>query len=585
MRIDRDVEVAMRDGTVLRCDVWRADDGRPRPAVLIRTPYDRAGTNNDFLRPMDCVARDYACVVQDTRGRAGSGGEWTVLMPDQEGRDTHDSVEWIAGQPWCDGNVVMAGASYLGIVQLLGAAERPPHLRAIAPAMTGSAELDREYGGGATRLNEVVTWLAFMALDWLERERAAGRPADPAARHALWRLAADPTAALHATPPGKLPQFDIPGFPVDAGAMLAAGTPGIAESFRYAEIAVPALSVTGWFDNFCGQTIESFRRLRESGGGGAPARSAHRLIVGPWAHDGRLAYCQGEVSFTAEADPSVIGLAAQHIAFFDEHVRGAGTPTPAVRYFLMGADEWRTADAWPPPGTVRRTWYLDSGGHANTADGDGVLTPAPPVPPDDGGPDDHYDYDPADPVPTRGGRVVNLGRLVPGPLDRSHLERRADILCYTSPPLDADLDVVGPVQMWLYAASSATDTDFAARLVDVCPDGRALPVAEGIQRARHRAHPDGGGEGTGLPLVPGETAEFLIRLGHTAWRFPRGHRLRVEVTSSDFPAYDRNMNTGDPVGADGAADARGIVAHQTVRHTAEWPSRLEFGALESGDAS
>ncbi|MFI6907770.1 CocE/NonD family hydrolase [Nonomuraea sp. NPDC050394] len=551
--IVRDAEMPMRDGVVLRGDVWTPDDGRRRPAVLIRTPYGRTGTNNDFLRPLECVQGDYACVVQDTRGRAGSDGEWTIFMAEQEARDTHDSVEWAAAQPWCDGNVVMAGASYLGIVQLLGAAERPPHLRAIAPGMTSSAELDRA-AGGVMRVNEVMAWLAFMAMDWLERERAAGRPADPGAAYELWELATDPAAALRTLPLKDLPQFAaVPGFPLDVGKMLAYGTPGITESFAYEAVEVPALSVTGWFDNHCDSTIESFLRLRAIHG------DRHRLIVGPWSHDGRLGYCQGEVSFSARGDATVLGLSAQHLAFFDEHVRGTPSAAPAVRYFLMGADEWREADRWPPPGELR-TLYLGDDGRLGTR------------PPADEHPD-HYAYDPDDPVPTRGGRVVNLGRLVPGPLDRSRLEERPDVLCYTSPVLDEPLDVVGQVAVRLFAASSARDTDFAAKLVDVFPDGRALAAAGGVQRARHRHGPD-----AEQLLEPGTVEEYTIGLGHTAWRFPAGHRVRLEITSSDFPAYDRNMNTGEPVGT----DAAGVVAHQTVHHSVLYPSRLELPVLSEG---
>jgi putative CocE/NonD family hydrolase len=559
--IRRDVEMAMRDGVMLRGDVWMPDDGRRRPAVLIRTPYGRAGTNNDFLRPLECVQGEYACIVQDTRGRAGSDGEWTIFMAEQEARDTHDTVEWAAAQPWCDGNVVMAGASYLGIVQLLGAAERPPHLRAIAPAMTSSAELDRT-AGGVIRINEVMAWLAFMAMDWLERERAAGRPVDPRTAYDLWELATDPAPALRTLPLKDLPQFAaVTGFPLDVGKMLAEGAPGIAEAFAYDLIEVPSLSVTGWYDNHCDATIESFLRLREVHG------DRHRLIVGPWSHDGRLGYCQGEVSFSARADALVVGLAAQHLAFFDEHVRGAPETTAAVQYFLMGADEWRHTDQWPPRESALQTLYLDSSGRANTGDGDGRLGWRPP----EADHPDRYAYDPDDPVPTRGGRVVNLGRLVPGPLDRSRLEEREDVLCYTTPTLDEALDVVGPVAVRLFAASSACDTDFTAKLVDVFPDGRALAVAGGVQRARHRA-------ATERLLEPGTIEEYTIGLGHTAWRFAPGHRLRLEISSSDFPAYDRNMNTGESVGS----DSGGVIAHQTVHHSVHTPSRLEIPVLSEG---
>lgn len=562
IRIDRSVSMPMRDGTVLRGDVWRPDDDRARPSVLVRTPYDRRATKSELLPPMHCVRSEFAFVIQDTRGRFESGGEWNPADLGTEGQDTHDTVEWIAAQPWCDGTVFMTGASYLGIVQLLGAAERPPHLAAIAPAMTTSAELDQEIHAGALRLNEVLTWLAFQSLDWATRHAAAD---DPTVVRRLWELVLDPEAVLRRNRPYRthaLPAFDVPGLPFGLADVLGDGAPGVAKAFRYEDIAVPSLSITGWYDSNCWSTIESFRRLRSGGGGSNATRSAHRLLVGPWAHSTSLTDHLGEVSFTAQADPSVAGLAAEQVAFFREHAAGSATGSstssamPVVRYFLMGADQWRTADQWPPAESSPRTWYLDSGGHAATEGG--FLRREPPAAER---PADYYAYDPDDPVPSRGGRVVTLGRMVPGPLDRSHLERRTDVACYTSDPLEADLDAVGGVEVTVYAETTALDTDFVARLLDVCPDGRALSVAEGIQRAGSRA--------AGRP-EPHTVVDYSIRLGYTAWRFPRGHRLRLEVSSSDFPAYDPNPNTGEPLGA----ETEGVVAHQTIHHDARRPSRI-----------
>jgi uncharacterized protein len=568
LRIDRDVEMGMRDGVLLRGDVWRPDVDQPVPAIVLRTPYNRAATNSDCLRPFECVSAGYACVVQDTRGRYGSDGDWDIIMWDQEALDTYDTVEWVAAQRWCDGAVGMAGASYLGIVQWVGAAERPPHLRAFAPAMTTSGELDRLDTGGALRLTQVICWLAYMALDWVSRELAAGREIDQAKFAELVALVGNPQTAIEQLPLESIDAFEIPGFPITLRQMLLRGMDAVT-TFRYDRVEAPTLSLVGWFDFLASGTIESFMRIRREGGGGDGVRGAHRLIVGPWVHDGNLPGSQGELNFGV-GDGPFAGVSRKHLAFFDHHLRGAEDALPVVEYFLMGANEWRTAEDWPPPEVRRQDWLLSSGGAANGAAGDGLLARELPA---GAAQADRYSYDPADPVPTHGGRVIPMGELVAGPFDQARIESRQDVLCYTTEPLAEPLaeplDIVGPVTVRLFAATSAADTDWVGRLVDVAPDGRAIAFAEGIQRARFR-------DGPQEQLVePGAIVEYRVLLGHTAWRVKPGHRLRLHLTSSNFPAFDRNMNTGAPVGS----DTTGLVAEQTVFHTLEHPSALELTML------
>ncbi len=562
VRIDRSVPVPMRDGVVLRADVWRPADDERRPAIVIRTPYDRRATNSDFLRPMEAAEAGYVAVVQDTRGRCESEGDWAVQMWSQEGLDTHDTIEWAAQQSWCDGAVAMAGGSYVGILQWLGAQHRPPHLRAIAPAMTTSSELDRLDTGGAIRLTQSVCWLAFMALDWVQREMLAGRAVDPAVMGGLMSCLTHPRAVMEQLPLATMPQFDIPGFPITIEQGLLNGMEAVG-SFEYHAIEVPTLSVVGFYDFLATGAIESFLRVRAGGGGDDGVRAAHRLIVGPWTHDGRLPGWQGEVNFGV-ADASIAQVSAKHLRFFDAHLKGGADQLPAVEYFLMAANEWRTADEWPPAGAGEQTLRLASGGNANSAGGDGELVR------DGGGTaeSDGYRYDPADPVSTHGGRVIPMGDLVPGPLDQRRVEQREDVLCYTSAPAEEPLDIVGPVALVLHAASDARDTDWVARLTDVAPDGRSIPFAEGIVRARYR-------NGAEELLEPGKVETYEIPLGHTAWRVLPGHRLRLQVTSSNFPAFDRNMNTGGPI----ARDADGIVATQTVMHSDAHPSALRLTVL------
>ncbi len=562
--IERDVEMPMRDGVVLRGDVWRPDVEEPVAAILMRTPYDRNGTNSDVLRPFECVGAGFACVVQDTRGRFGSDGDWDIIMWDQEGLDTHDTVEWVAEQPWCDGAVGMSGASYVGIVQWVGAAERPPHLKAFAPAMTTSGELDRLDTGGAVRLTQAVCWLAYMALDWVMREMAAGREVDQAKAAKLLELVGEPRQTLERLPLDSIDDFEFEGFPLTLPEMLDKGMDAVT-SFRYAEIEAPTLTLVGWFDFLASGSIESFMRMRAEGGGGDARRADHRLIVGPWAHAGTLPGSQGEVNFGV-GDGPFAGVSKKHLAFFDRHLRGAEEDMPVVQYFLMGAGEWRSAEDWPPPEAREEVWPLSSGGTANTGGGDGLLARTRP---DSSSPSDRFVYDPVNPVPTHGGRVIPMGELVAGPFDQGRIEKRADVLCYTTETFAEPLDIVGPASIRLFASTSGPDTDWVGRLVDIGPDGRAIAFAEGILRARFR-------NGTERELVePGEVVEYRVPLGHTAWRVQPGHNLRLQVTSSNFPAFDRNMNTGAPIGS----DAEGVPAEQTVFHTPEHRSALELTTL------
>lgn len=557
--IDFGVTMPMRDGAPLRADLWRPAGPGPHPAVLIRTPYGRSPFDADALRPEHCVRGGYACIIQDTRGTGDSGGDWAPFQWEREALDTFDSVEWVAAQPWCDGNVAMAGASYLGIVQWLGAAARPPHLRAIAPGMHSSGELERLASGGAVRLNQLVYWLALTTLEWARFRRQAGHPVDPGVDAAMFELLKDPTPAMLHLPLEAMPQFDIPGLPVDLRAVLA-GAAGLPSRYEYDRIGVPTLSLGGWYDIYCSATIAAFQRMahtRPEGG--------HRLVIGPWSHDGHLPGVQGQRNFGPSGYAGFADIPGQHLAFFDEHLKGRRSePAPAVQFFLMGADAWRTADTWPPRTSRSETWYLASRGDARTASGNGRLVREPG---DSEAAQDLLRHDPDDPVPTHGGRVASMGRIVGGPLDRRGVEARSDVLCYTGERLDRAVDVVGPVSVRLFAAASARDADFAVKLVDVAPDGTALPVAEGCLRARFRD-----GINAAEPVEPDVTYECRVDLGSTAWRFPAGHRIRLEIAGSDFPQFDRNAGTGAPIGT----DAETVPVRQLIFHDGIRPSSVTY---------
>ncbi|MFH9397970.1 CocE/NonD family hydrolase [Streptomyces sp. NPDC017556] len=527
--IEHDVPVEMRDGTVLRADVWRAADGPASPAVLFRTPYGKSPLGLATLTPAQCVDRGYAAVVQDTRGRFGSEGEWAPLDWSQEGPDGYDTVEWTAGQPWCDGNVAMAGTSYQAIVQWLAAMEKPPHLRAIAPTMSTSAPFDAEQLGGFLRLDHLTSWLGLTALEWVQRRAAAGDPVDGAVVAEVVQLLTSPEVPLRRWPLSTI--LDFEGFPGRLRDIFAGRVATVAD-YHLGEVGVPTFSVGGWYDVFSHGTIELHRAMRAQD----PVAGRHELVVGPWVHSGQLPQVQGEVNTGPYGSAQGARLADLHLDFFDRHLRPAGGTTGRdsggdVRYFLFGDDAWHRAASWPPPEAVDAPWYL-----AGPVDGDGGgrLLPAPPQ---EAPGHDAFTYDPEDPVPSHGGRVLQLGRLAAGPLNQAHLEGRPDVLCYTSEPLTESLDVVGRQRLRLRFGSDASATAVVAKLTDVHPDGRSLLVAEASLRL------EAGGDGP-----RDEPYEADLLLGDTAWRFAPGHRLRVHVTSSNFPHLDRHPNIPGPVG-------------------------------------
>ncbi|MEU0485865.1 CocE/NonD family hydrolase [Streptosporangium sp. NPDC006013] len=522
-RIEGGVEAPMRDGVLLRGDLWRPPS--PAPAVVFRTPYGRRQISSDTLQPQHCLAGGFAALVQDTRGRFDSDGEWRAVMWEQEARDTYDTVEWAAAQPWCDGNVFLAGTSYLGIIAWLGAAERPPHLRGIAPAMTTGAAADARDTGGALRLDHLVGWLAYMAADWLGRQ---GPDADPSLVAKVASLIHDPARAMRRLPLVGMPELDLPGFPIRIGDLLDGRIQALPD-WDHAAVEVPTLSVTGWYDVYATATIRGhleMRRLRPD--------LRHELIVGPWAHTGALSHLQGEVNFGVAASAAAARLPTRHLEFFRRCLDGADGPAP-VRYFQMGTDEWRTAERWPPAEAAGHALYPT--GPAAPGGTPGRLTAVPdtanPATPDG------YLHDPDDPVPSHGGRVLHLGRLVPGPLDLSRTAKRPDVLVYLGDVLTEDTDVIGPVRLKLTFATDAADADVMARLVDQLPDGRMLPVCEGVIRLSHR-------DGLDTPVPRGEPVRLDIDLGHTAQRFPAGHRIGLLLSSSNFPHYDRNQGDGGP---------------------------------------
>jgi putative CocE/NonD family hydrolase len=526
------VAVRMRDGVRLSANVFRPDEKGRRPAILLRTPYNKGDAITASYQSF--VNHGYAVVVQDVRGRYKSGGAFEPI--DQEIDDGDDTLNWIASQPWSDGAVGMYGGSYLGIAQWKAAMTHNPHLKAIFPYVSGDDDYrDRFYSpGGAMKLGHRLLWLAdnmrapgFAPPDFQKYVAALPlRKDDMAATGqtlALWKTAAD-----H-------PTYDR---------FWKVGS--VREHLR--EIAIPVYSVGGWYDNYVESDLDAFAFLSKR-------NPDDRIMIGPWPHVFSAAF-EG-VSFGKD---SQVSLRPEQIKWFGRWLKGEGdasAPRHPVRLFVMGIDQWRDEDEWPLARARNVKFYLDSGGHANTLYGDGQLGAKPGV----SSAPDSFIYDPRHPVPTSGGAVCCDPRVFPwGPMDQRPAENRRDVLVYSTAPLPSDTEVTGKVQVVLYASSSAPDTDFTVKLVDVFPDGEARNLTDGILRARYRdslEKPE--------PITPGEVYRMTIDGGVTSNVFRAGDRIRIEISSSNFPRFDRNPNTGAAV----ADEKQPRVALQIVYHDRE----------------
>ncbi len=557
--VDKNVAASMRDGVVLRADVYRPDAPGRYPALLRRTPYSKS-SGNSAERFRRLSSHGYVVVVQDTRGRYTSDG---MAVPHDEASDGFDTVEWVASLPYVDGKVGMYGGSYLATTQLMAASLAPPHLVAIAPSSSYSSRYDMVFQGGVFYLSDGLYWNLGQAAD--VRRRRAGTPFEdrdgpigltPAQRvlvrdELLWQLplTAMDTLDIRSLAPGY---FQMLAHPSDDEFWQ---TFDIAS--RHGSFETPALHVTGWYDTLLRGTLENFSGLR-AGAGTGEARRGQRLIVGPWTHSGpTLASTSiGDIDFGPDAGLDYEDLL---LRWYDFWLRGGDASvmdSAPVRIFVMGANRWRDERQWPLSRAQPVRYYLHSGGHANTVGGDGflsVVAPAHEAP-------DRYIYDPADPVAT--GAMSGYSRA---PADPSHVETRSDVLVYSSEAMPADLEVTGYIELVLWVASSAPDTDFTGKLIDVASDGSARTLTDGILRTRYR-----NGKMSPELLAPGVPVELRIDLLATSNVFQKGHRIRLEISSSNFPRFDRNLNTGATFGVD--AELR--TAEQSVFHDVRRPSYL-----------
>lgn len=549
IRFRTDVLVPMRDGVKLAANIFLPEKVGKYPVIVVRTPYGRILGEKSGIY---FAQHGYVVVSQNVRGRYDSGGEWYPFLHDAD--DGYDTIEWAAKQPWSDGKVATMGGSYLGIDQWLAASKAPPHLVAMVSIMSSASLYQNSHTGGAFQL--------FLSLAWSMTE--CRRTANAEILLLDWPQIVRHLPVIDAgKDEGCVPQFYRDGIDhPDYGPYWQA------QSWQdvYSKHPLPVMNVTGWYDLFQVGTIENYTRMMAH----APEhiRKAQRLIVGPWPHGVNLRKV-GQVDFGPQA---IIDLDGKELRWLNHYVKGEqnGEQTePPVQVFTMGINQWKDYKSWPPAGVKMTDYYFHSGGSANTAAGDGALSTAKP----DREKPDQFTYNPANPVPTYGGSTCCFPNIVPwGPMDQRKIESRDDVLVYSTPPLKQEVDLTGPITVHLFASTNAKDTDWTAKLVDVSPDGFATNLTDSILRARYRnsfVHPK--------LLEPGKVYEFTIPIGNTSDVFLKEHRIRLEISSSNFPRFSRNTNTGGQP----ETDAHYIVAHQTIYHDAAHASYVVLPVLST----
>ena len=562
--LETNVPSAMRDGTVLRADIYRPRSKSDLPVLLMRLPYDKRTAASAFgqSHPSWYARQGYVVVVQDSRGRGQSEGEFYPFRDEQA--DGYDTVEWAAGLPGTTGQVGMFGFSYVGATQLLAAVERPPHLATIIPAFTASQYYEGwTYNGGALALAFTAYWANVLALD------TAARAADLETFSALGTSLGNATTWFTHLPLAEYP----PLLKTPATYFYDwLAHPSYDEYWSrwsideaYERITVPALHIGGWYDVFLSGTVKNFIGLR-AGSGSQHAQRSQKLIIGPWTH------MPWTPLGSSEAEPPTANAVDEwQVRWFDQFMKGRDTgvlESPVTIHLLNGG--WRDYDQWPPREAVKEEWFLHSGGRANSKFGDGSLTRLSPAEE----PPDIYIYDPSLPTMSQGGHSCCFDSITPmGPSDQHRSEVSKMVLVYTSPAFEKARTLIGEVAVTLFAASTARDTDFTARLCVVDTEGRSTNLVEGIIRGRYRdslADPQ--------LLSPGKIYEFGIKLGAVGAHIPAGSRLRLDIASSDFPQWDRNLNTGGPLFQENALAS--TIATQTVLHNQTHPSRISLSFLD-----
>lgn len=564
------VAVPMRDGTLLRADIYRPDTTQQVPVILYRTQYDKEAAQvqpSRYQTPAWFASHCYIVVTQDIRGQYASAGRFEEFAHDQT--DGYDSVEWAAALKGSSGRVGMYGSSYVGATQWLAAESLPPHLITIIPANTSSDYFnDWTYEDGAFRLNFIDPW----ALQDIVLSAAQNR-GDSALVRQLQRDGEDLALWMKFTPYDEFTPFH-PTEPKVAGYFFDWLRHPTYDSYwqrwapqeYYRKLSIPVLNIEGWYDAFLPGGLQNFVGMSTQAKS-VFARNNQRIVIGPWDHIGWGRPGSVEAPMLKQIGP--VGNSPINelmLAWWDHYLKGKGNgvaPGLQVTYFNMGSNTWKTAASWPIPGTQYRNYYLYSDGHANSVLGDGRLVTTRPT---SGQSPDQYDYDPRNPVPSVGGHSCCAAPSgSQGPYDQQSIEQRPDVLVYSAAPFDRQTEVTGPMSVTLYARSSAPDTDWTAKVVVVRKDGTAMNLNNGIIRASYRTSLS-----RPTPIARGRLYKYTITVWPTSYTFQPGDAVRLEVSSSDYPQFDPNPNTGRTL----ATSERMQVAHQTIVHDAVHPSYL-----------
>ena len=559
--LELDVKVPMRDGVKLSANIWRPKAEGKFPVIFMYNPYDNTSRRYD-RKAQYFVPRGYVFAAIDVRGRYDSeGASYLYWDPDWrngkfDGQDVYDCQTWLGEQPWSTGKIGMSGGSYLGFVQWMGAPLANPYLTTLIPYVSPDDHYDNVFPNGAFQLSNSLALLSSLGNLTANNNRDLGSYFynwDKLYRHLpirtmdealfgqtdiLWQDLVDHPDNDHYW------RFSVGDRP-RAGEMSAG---------KYPQVKVPTLNITGWYDQVSQATINNYLGMVRYGP--EELRDQHHLLVGPWRH-GVGPREVGDLDYGPEADVDFLPIELRWYDYWLKGIDNGMMDEPPVDIFVMGENRWRSEQEWTLSRAQETKYYFHSSGRANTRFGDGSLNTTPPA--DE--PTDSFVYDPEDPVPTYGG---NMGG---GPRDQRAIQRRDDVLVYTGETLEKDTEVTGRILTKVYAASSATDTDFTAKLVDVHPNGYAQLLAEGIIRARYR-----NSFKKQELLTPEEVYEYTVDLWSVSHVFQKGHKIQVEISSSNFPKYDRNPNTGHKFGEDAELEK----ATQMMYHNSQYPSHIIF---------
>ncbi len=599
--IERKLMIPMRDGKRMAADVYRPKDTTKKyPTVFVRTPYNfnfwdvRNGVPRDLSNELDAVKRGYAFVEINERGHFFSEGNYDILGPPLS--DGDDELTWIAKQPWSNGKVGLIGCSSTAEWQLAVASGGNPALAAIIPQGFGAGvgrvapyfEQGNWYRGGAVQM-------LFIA--WIYGEQNQVRPMFPAntSQEDLIRASKSFDLAQQLPPVDwsqalrHLPEQDIikavdgphgifaDNMPVDTGGAMIKRAPNDPAWFRGGlwhdnmKINVPGFWFMSWYDVSVGPNLAAYNFVRKTAKG--EIANQQYAVIAPTLHCGYKRATENTVVGERSMGDARLNYDELTWGWFDRFLKGENNglleKIPRVRYFTMGINKWQASDSWPPKGAQPLTFFLSSGGKANTLNGDGGLIVSPPT----ADAPDKFAYDPMNPVPSYGGNVCCTGNAIQGgSFDQRKMEERNDILVYTTEPLKEGTELSGPIAVTLYVSSDVKDTDFTVKLIDVYPDGRAYNLDETIQRLRYR-------NGYDKPFAwmsPGEVYKFSFSPMNTSNFFEAGHRIRLEISSSNFPRFDRNLNTG----GNNYDETMGVVAHNVVHHSKQYPSSVTITVVK-----